>query len=77
MADLTGGFGVDFSFLSPLFGKAYYVERQSVLCAAARHNFPLLGLKNAEISSLIDKDKKFVENTMFRITKKYKELINL
>ena len=49
MADLTGGFGVDFSFLSPLFGKAYYVERQSVLCAAARHNFPLLGLKNAEI----------------------------
>ena len=37
----------------------------------------LKGLKNAEISSLIDKDKKFVENTMFRITKKYKELINL
>lgn len=37
----------------------------------------LKGLKNAEIASLIDKDKKFVENTMFRITKKYKELINL
>lgn len=37
----------------------------------------LKGLKNAEISSLIDKDKKFVENTMFRITKKYKELTNL
>lgn len=37
----------------------------------------LKGLKNAEIASLIDKDKKFVENTMFRITKKYKELTNL
>lgn len=36
----------------------------------------LKGLKNNEIASLIDKDKKFVENTMFRINKKYKEVIN-
>ena len=36
----------------------------------------LKGLKNNEIASLIDKDKKFVENTMFRINKKYKEIIN-
>ena len=34
----------------------------------------LKGLSNSEISTLIDKDKKFVENTMFRINKKYKEL---
>lgn len=37
----------------------------------------LQGLKNAEIAILLDKDRKFVENTMFRITKKYKELINV
>ena len=37
----------------------------------------LKGLKNTEIAVLLDKNKKFVENTMFRITKKYKELINL
>ena len=36
----------------------------------------LKGLKNNEISSIIDKDKKYIENTMFRITKKYKELMN-
>ena len=34
----------------------------------------LNGLSNSEISELIDKDKKFVENTIFRIGKKYKEL---
>ena len=28
MADLTGGFGIDCAFLSPLFGRATYVERQ-------------------------------------------------
>ena len=37
----------------------------------------LQGLKNAEIAILLDKDRKFVENTMFRITKKYKELVNV
>ena len=34
----------------------------------------LKGLSNKEICTLIDKDKKYVENTMFRINKKYKEL---
>lgn len=47
LADLTGGFGIDFSFLASLFGRATYVERQEVLCEAARHNFPLLGLEGA------------------------------
>ncbi len=36
----------------------------------------LKGLSNKEISLLLDKDKKHVENTFFRINKKYKELIN-
>lgn len=34
----------------------------------------LKGLRNEEIADLISKDKKYVENTMFRINKKYKEL---
>ena len=43
-ADLTGGFGIDYSFLSQKFKKADYVERQAELCELASHNFPLLGL---------------------------------
>lgn len=49
MADLTGGLGVDFSFLARRFRHAFYVERDAVLCALARHNFPLLGLPQAEV----------------------------
>ena len=44
-ADLTGGFGIDCSFLSRKFKKADYVERQAELCELASHNFPLLGLQ--------------------------------
>ncbi len=49
MADLTGGFGVDFSFVARHFTHATYVEKQESLCALARHNFPLLGLRQAEV----------------------------
>jgi len=49
MVDLTGGFGVDFSYLAPLFDEAVYVERQETLCDAARGNFPLLGIPQARI----------------------------
>ena len=49
MADLTGGFGVDFSYMARGFGKAVYVERQERLCAVACHNFDCLGVKNAEV----------------------------
>lgn len=34
----------------------------------------LKGFDNKEISSIIDKDKKYVENTIFRISKKFKEI---
>lgn len=47
--DLTGGAGVDFSFMSRGFERAVYVERNSLLCELARHNFPLLGLGSAEV----------------------------
>ena len=49
LIDLTGGFGVDFSYMARGFQKAIYVERNPELCEIARHNFPLLGLENAEI----------------------------
>ena len=47
--DLTGGFGVDFSFMAQDFKRAVYVERQENLCAIARHNFHLLGLNQTEV----------------------------
>ncbi len=49
LLDLTGGFGVDFSYIAPLFDKATYVERQDTLCETVRHNLPLLGLPDAEV----------------------------
>ncbi|EEX18807.1 class I SAM-dependent methyltransferase [Prevotella veroralis] len=47
--DLTGGFGVDFSFIARNFTHATYVERQEQLCKTAQHNFKVLGLKHAEV----------------------------
>lgn len=49
LIDLTGGFGVDFSYMAMDFSKAVYVERQSHLCDIARHNFELLGLNHADV----------------------------
>lgn len=49
MADLTGGLGVDFSFLAPLFVRATYVERDECLCRIACHNLPLLGVSHAQV----------------------------
>jgi len=49
MADLTGGYGVDFSFIAPHFAHAYYVEQQEELCRLAAHNLPLLGLPAAHL----------------------------
>lgn len=49
MADLTGGFGVDFSYMGAEFGHAIYVERQPHLCELAEHNMCALGLAQAEI----------------------------
>lgn len=49
LVDLTGGLGVDFSFMAQGFRQAYYVEQQVELCALANYNFPLLGLSSAQI----------------------------
>lgn len=48
LIDLTGGFGVDFSYMARAFGRAVYIERQGHLCAVSRHNAALLGLTQAE-----------------------------
>ena len=47
MTDLTGGFGVDFSFTSRCFGSATYVERNASLCDVVSANLPRLGIQNA------------------------------
>lgn len=49
MADLTGGFGIDCSFIGSMFKKGTYVERQEHLCKTAESNFNLLNLKHIEI----------------------------
>lgn len=56
MADLTGGFGIDFSFLAKLFDEAVYVERDERLCETARHNLPLLGLPKAQVHCMTSEE---------------------
>ena len=42
LVDLTGGMGVDTSFLSDNFDETIYVESQAGLCELAEHNFKVL-----------------------------------
>ena len=42
LADLTGGFGIDCSYMSAQFAYTTYIERNEELCRIARHNFALL-----------------------------------
>ncbi|HOH95645.1 MAG: SAM-dependent methyltransferase [Paludibacteraceae bacterium] len=46
--DLTGGFGVDFAFMSQSFKKATYNEQNTDLFNIANHNFKLLQLNNVQ-----------------------------
>lgn len=48
-ADLTGGFGIDFSHIARGFSEAFYIERNERLCEIATANFSLLGLAQARI----------------------------
>jgi len=47
--DLTGGLGVDFSFIARNFEDSTYVEKDEQLCDIARHNLPVLGLPESKI----------------------------
>lgn len=51
LADLTGGFGIDCSFLAARFKSAVYIERQEELCEIAAHNFPILGLNHISVKN--------------------------
>lgn len=51
LTDLTGGFGVDFSYMAAAFSRAVYVERQSRLCEVSRHNLSVLGISQAEVKN--------------------------
>lgn len=46
LVDLTGGLGVDCSFLAEQFERIDYVERQEELASIAEHNFERLGLNS-------------------------------
>lgn len=48
-ADLTGGMGIDFSFMAPCFLEADYVEQNEDLCQIAEHNFGVLGLHHSTV----------------------------
>ena len=43
--DLTGGFGVDFYWLSQAYRERIYVEQNAELCQLAEHNFQALNLE--------------------------------
>ncbi|MBF1075936.1 MAG: SAM-dependent methyltransferase, partial [Prevotellaceae bacterium] len=47
LVDLTGGMGIDFSFMAAHCAEAVYVERNAELVELAAHNFPLIGLTQA------------------------------
>ena len=49
LVDLTGGLGVDFSYMARRFSRGVYVERQSHLCELSRHNMGVLGISQAEV----------------------------
>lgn len=59
-ADLTGGMGIDFSFMAPCFREADYVEQNEELCRIAKHNFGVLGLHHATVHC--DQAAHFLEN---------------
>lgn len=61
--DITGGFGVDFSYMAKGFKSATYIERQENLCELAAINLPLLGLSNATILNTDGED--YIKNAHF------------
>ncbi|HNZ80818.1 MAG: SAM-dependent methyltransferase [Bacteroidales bacterium] len=48
-ADLTGGFGVDAYYLSEVFDRFFYVEKQPELCRIASHNFKALNRPGIQV----------------------------
>ncbi|MEA4976344.1 MAG: SAM-dependent methyltransferase [Paludibacter sp.] len=59
-ADLSGGFGVDFYFISKNFRSGFYVERDDELCKLAAHNFEVLNIPQYEIHQINSEE--YLEN---------------
>lgn len=66
MADLTGGYGIDFSFIAKNFEQAYYIEQNEDLCVIANQNFKTLGLTHAHI--LNTSAEEFLKNTQINFS---------
>ena len=49
LIDMTGGMGVDAAAFARHCDTVTFIERQADVAEAARHNFPLLGLRNIEV----------------------------
>lgn len=49
LTDLTGGFGIDCSYMAQQFKKAIYIERNPLLCNIVRNNFAQMGLHHIDI----------------------------
>ena len=49
LIDLTGGFGIDCSFMARNFQRVIYVERNEELCKLALHNFAALKQANIQV----------------------------
>lgn len=49
LADLTGGYGIDFSYMGALFKTSDYIERNAELCRIAEHNISTLKLHGARV----------------------------
>lgn len=60
-ANITGGFGIDFYFISQKFDKKIYVEQNADLCDIVTHNLSVLSHKNYEVHNANAVD--FLENT--------------
>ena len=56
MADLTGGFGIDFYYLSNNYREAFYIEQNTELCEIVNHNFKILGSRNHKIINIKAED---------------------
>lgn len=53
LVDLTGGYGVDFSYMARGFSQATYVECNPQLCQIAQHNMPLLELSHFTVINAV------------------------
>lgn len=49
LIDLTGGFGVDFAFMSASFEKSTYIEKNPILCEIANHNFQHIAINKFHV----------------------------